>query len=208
MTVSTASQLPDIIVWLQALLVPTIAVAGAWIAWHQMLTARVKLQNDLFDRRGVVFKATSTYWHLCMRNAHNDRDKEEFLKGVSDAPFLFDQPVIKLLENINEHADYMIDANKVFGYDNISEGKRDHFRELMDSNRKWFKDNYKSLQLSFRTYLYIPAVNPLGSGTKKFFVATRHSLIHSYSQVRDRFDRQLRHINLNITTNKRKSWRE
>ncbi len=205
---STASQLPDIIVWLQALLVPAIAVAGAWIAWHQMLTARVKLQNDLFDRRSAVFKATSTYWHLCMKNAHKDRDKEEFQKGVIDAPFLFDQPVIELLENVKKHADNMIEANTVFGYDSNSEGKLKHWREVMDSSGKWFKLNYTSLQSSFRTYLYIPAVNPLGSGTKKFFVATRHFLIHAHSQVRDRFDRQLRHMKLSTTTDKRESRKE
>jgi hypothetical protein len=47
---------------LQALAVPVIAAAGAWVALQQMHIARVKLQHDLYDRRYAVFEAVRRFF--------------------------------------------------------------------------------------------------------------------------------------------------
>jgi len=48
--------MPERVQVVQALLVPTVAVVGAYIALQQVTIARAKLRHDLFDRRFKVFE--------------------------------------------------------------------------------------------------------------------------------------------------------
>ena len=53
--------------WVSALLTPTVAIFGGYIALQQWRTARNKLKFDLFDRRMKVYEAVNTLLVLILR---------------------------------------------------------------------------------------------------------------------------------------------
>lgn len=85
---------------LAALLTPTIAVLGAYIAYRQWRTARNKLKLDLFDRRLAVYDGAV---HLIGSIVTSGRMKDEadwkFLTDTKAAKWLFDESVSDYLEN-------------------------------------------------------------------------------------------------------------
>jgi len=85
--------------YLSALLVPTVAILGALIAYRQWRTAQNKLKLDLFDRRLVVYEAARDYISSVMTSGKTTKEKEfEFLAGTRGAKWLFDEDVTQYLD--------------------------------------------------------------------------------------------------------------
>lgn len=82
-----------------ALTLPPVAAIGAWIAYHQMKTARDKLRLDLYDRRMVVYQATTFALARVLEDRPLTRqDYDTFKKDALSAQWLFDHEVRRYLE--------------------------------------------------------------------------------------------------------------
>jgi hypothetical protein len=100
--------MPEWVQVLQALAVPTIAVAGAYLAWQQVTIARTKLRHDLFDRRFKVFDVTRTFLARVMGSGKMSvPDFNEYTVGVIDAQFLLSKEVHAYLFEIRRRASVM-----------------------------------------------------------------------------------------------------
>jgi hypothetical protein len=85
--------------YLAALLMPTIAVFGAIIAYRQWRTAQNKLKFDLFERRLAVYETVKGYISSVMATGRTAQEKEfEFLSDIRGAKWLFDEDIVHYLE--------------------------------------------------------------------------------------------------------------
>jgi hypothetical protein len=61
---------------LSALLTPTVAVFGIWIAYRQWRTTQDKLKLDLFDRRLAIYQAAQRYLTGVMTSGRTSNEVE------------------------------------------------------------------------------------------------------------------------------------
>jgi hypothetical protein len=108
---SSSSQLPQWVSYLQALTVPVIALLGVWIAARQMLIADEKVSLDRFnsqyDRRVAVYEATRAILQQVYNGAISQEDVRSYGLIVLDAAFLFDQEMSKYLRDLQHHIDVL-----------------------------------------------------------------------------------------------------
>jgi hypothetical protein len=86
---------------LQALLVPTILLFGAYIAYRQWLTAHERVKLDLFDRRLAAYQRLKDA--VAPINASGKvkiEDSDRFVSAMYDMRFLFDQEMEKFVAQI------------------------------------------------------------------------------------------------------------
>jgi hypothetical protein len=98
------SQQPLWIAALAALLTPTIAVFGAWIAYQQWRLGQNKLKLDLFDRRFVVYEGARSLLRTILTSGRaKDEDLFAFLNATSTAKWLFSPGVDDYLRKTMYH---------------------------------------------------------------------------------------------------------
>ncbi len=89
---------------LAALLAPTIAVFGAWIAYQQWRLGQNKLKLDLFDRRFVVYEGARSLLRTIFTSGRvKDEDLFAFLDATSTAKWLFNSEVDNYLRKTLYH---------------------------------------------------------------------------------------------------------
>ncbi|MEO6024421.1 MAG: hypothetical protein ABIP64_15155 [Burkholderiales bacterium] len=80
--------------YLSALLTPTVAAVGLYLAWRQAATARNKLKFDLFSRRFSVYDAARTFIAtVVIKGEAIDDAFNAFVAGTREARWLFDEPL-------------------------------------------------------------------------------------------------------------------
>src|SRR5690606_31368900 len=80
--------------YLAALLTPTVAILGSFIAYRQWRLAQNKLKLDLFDRRYSVYKAAHSLLASIMTSGKaKDDDLYKFLLATREAKWLLDSSV-------------------------------------------------------------------------------------------------------------------
>lgn len=85
--------------YLAALLTPTVAVLGSYIAYRQWHLAQNKLKLDLFDRRFSVFEAARSLIASIMTSGKaKDEDVFKFLLATREAKWLFDATIAEYLD--------------------------------------------------------------------------------------------------------------
>ena len=85
--------------YLSALLVPVIAVFGAWIAYRQWRTAQNKLKLDLFDKRMAVYDAVrEVLGFIASHGKITPGEQLKYMSGIRSAKWLFNQDVAEYLE--------------------------------------------------------------------------------------------------------------
>src|SRR5262249_63418 len=102
-------QLPIWVQYAQALGAPAIAVViggfGAGVPFQQMRLARLNIQNGTYDRKYAVFLAVR--WVLlvvaALKRAPTLEDMRGFINEMAAAPFLFDDQLVKYLNEIEGH---------------------------------------------------------------------------------------------------------
>ncbi len=83
-----------------ALLVPTIALFGAFIAYQQWRTAREKLKLDLFDKRFAVYDTARNFiGNIVTQGKVTDEQFFVFLNGTIEAKWLFGNGIANYLKN-------------------------------------------------------------------------------------------------------------
>jgi len=86
--------------YVSALLVPTVAVFGLYIAWRQWTTARNRLKLDLFDRRYAVYEAVLKLLAVVFRTATvPEADLRDFDMGTMGAQWLLSADLCNYLRD-------------------------------------------------------------------------------------------------------------
>ena len=86
--------------YLAALLVPTIAILGAFIAYRQWRLAQSKLKLDLFDRRLSVYEAARTLVSSIMTSGKaKDEEVFRFMVATREAKWLLNASIAEYLDN-------------------------------------------------------------------------------------------------------------
>ncbi|QSV46275.1 hypothetical protein [Geobacter benzoatilyticus] len=98
----------------KALLTPTIAVLGIYIAIQQYRLAKEKHRIEIYDRRMKIYTTVMEFVRNAKRNfTINEDNYYEFDKGIAEAEFLFGKEVVALLEDMSNVAfDILMTRNK------------------------------------------------------------------------------------------------
>lgn len=140
--------------YVTALVLPTIALIAAWIAFRQSQIARNKLKLDLFDRRMAVYQTVRDTLAIAVTNGKlAQEDEVKYLVGIRPAQWLFGSEVLKYLDGT------LWDKIVDFGLHNaMLEGRPDdeervkHIHARAD-NIKWLVAQYKELDKLCERYL-------------------------------------------------------
>lgn len=84
-----------------ALLVPTVAAVGAWIAYVQSRTGRNNLKYALFDRRATVFDAARVFINATRHSRNSDKVREaehNYRSSTRGAIWLFNADIARYLD--------------------------------------------------------------------------------------------------------------
>jgi hypothetical protein len=85
--------------YLAALLTPTVAVLGSFIAYRQWRTAQNKLKFDLFDRRFSVYEASRDLLRSILTSGKaKDEELFKFLSATREAKWLLNNDAATYLE--------------------------------------------------------------------------------------------------------------
>jgi len=85
--------------YLTALLTPTVAILGAFIAFRQWKLAQNKLKLDLFDRRFKVYEAARKFLSSVVTNGEvTDEALHAFMYGTREAEWVLSQAVADYID--------------------------------------------------------------------------------------------------------------
>lgn len=142
--------------YLSALLTPTVAVVGSFIAYRQWVLARNKLKFDLFDRRYRVYEAARALLASVVTSGKvKDEEIWKYLAAIREARWLLDSDVARYLQK-----DLYGKALKVAQHDDELEGvpvgdERTRLVELKQQARASFLAEYEELDEKFAPYLQL-----------------------------------------------------
>jgi len=98
---------------LSALLVPTIAVVGIYVAFQQYRINIQRLRHETYERRLAVYKCLQRYLSEILRDGKTTYDRAlQFNSEASEAAFLFDESVQNKIDEIYEKSIKMISAHE------------------------------------------------------------------------------------------------
>lgn len=120
---------PSWVTYVAALLTPTVAILGFFIAYRQWRTAQEKLALDLFNRRfGIYEAAIGAITKALSRERFTYADLETFNAGTRGTKFLFNDLVDRYLEDLRRKLTSLADVNLhiQFHEDNGGEKNQPH----------------------------------------------------------------------------------
>jgi hypothetical protein len=152
------SQLPSWVCYLQALLVPVVAVVGAGIAIVQMMIAWRRFQHDEFynqyDKRFAVYAATRDFLAKGFQGQISEADIRAYGLHTLDAKFLFDDDgeMFKYLDSIRYHVAVWQDAESHL--EGLRAGEdRDAWEGIRKENVEWIRAQDRPFDLNFGRFL-------------------------------------------------------
>jgi hypothetical protein len=142
--------------YLSALLTPTVAVLGSFIAYRQWRLAQNKLKLDLFDRRFAVYEAARALLASIMTSGKaKDEELFKFMSATREAKWLLDTAIAKYLDEVLYHKalDLQVLASELEG---VPVGDvRTKNVQAQSEIKKWFMAQYKVLDDQFSPYLQL-----------------------------------------------------
>jgi hypothetical protein len=149
---------PPWITVLSALLTPTIACLGAWIAYRQWRTAQNKLRLDLFDRRFCVYEVTKNFLACIVKNGKtSDEETCKFLVATREARWLLNANVATYLRD--ELYNKVIDLQTLqseLGGSMTDEDRAENIKRQAEI-KKWLISQYKVLDEKLSPFLVVQA---------------------------------------------------
>jgi hypothetical protein len=142
--------------YLSALLTPTVAVLGSFIAYRQWRLAQNKLKLDLFDRRFSVFEAArSLIGSILTSGKVKDEELCKFLFGTREAKWLLDASVAEYIDKQIYHKaiDLQTLAAELEGVPVGEERSKNVYAQA--DIKKWFAAQYGVLEEKFSSYLQL-----------------------------------------------------
>jgi len=136
--------------YLAALLTPTVAVLGSFIAYRQWRTAQNKLKHDLFERRFSVYDAARTLLASIMTSGKaKEEELFKFLSGTREAKWLLDKNIAEYL--YHKAIDLQCLASELEGLP-IGDERSSNVRKQTEI-KKWFLKQYEVLDEKFSPFL-------------------------------------------------------
>ncbi len=139
-----------------ALLTPTIAVLGAYIAWQQWRTNRNKLKIDLFDKRHQVFENIKKFIASILTSGRvEDGADIQFLRDTKSARFLFEDntDILNLVDEIYK---------KAVALDTLQKTEKGSSDEALEKNldkqseiKEWYIAQLRNIDEAFKEYLIL-----------------------------------------------------
>ena len=110
-----ADNLPTWVHYLQALVVPAVAIVGSVIALGQLALARRRMQLDVYDRRYKIFESAR---RLIAEIVREGRAENEWIfayhRDSGDAIFLFKSDVANYVTELTQLAQFWIKRGSQF----------------------------------------------------------------------------------------------
>lgn len=140
---------------LSALLVPTIAILGFYIAYRQSRLDHLKFKHDLFDRRWKQFDAAKVFVQsIIVGGIMKEEKRYAFVTQTKGSRFLFDAEISLYFDKINDNACEHEAIVKELAGTLSDQERQSHLKkkkELMD----YFLDQLKTIEEKFIPYLEI-----------------------------------------------------
>jgi hypothetical protein len=144
---------PQWTAYVTAVVVPIIAVIGAWIAFRQSQIARNKLKLDLYDRRFEVYQTVQkTLGTITVRGKLGLGDEAMYLSGIQTAKWLFGPEVVVYLETNLWRKIVDFGMHNTMSEGPPSEERNEHVRARAEV-MKWLMDQHKELDRLCAPYL-------------------------------------------------------
>lgn len=140
--------------YLAALLTPTVAVLGSFIAYRQWRLAQNKLKLDLFDRRYSVYEAAHSLLASIMASGRaKDDELFKFLLATREAKWLLDSSVAAYLDKQLYHKaiDLQTLQAELEGVP-VGDIRTKNLRAQAEI-KKWFLAQHEALDEQFSPYL-------------------------------------------------------
>jgi hypothetical protein len=143
-----------------------VGAVGAYISWLQWRIADIRLRHDTYERKLRVYEAAKTLLVVHQFKAKiSEEDYFEYLQGITDAEFIFDDPEItRYLQTLREQATELI---------------RTQMAGLSDENAKvsqWFLRQFDVLRSKFYPSMRLhppPFQEQVGSRVNSLFARLR-----------------------------------
>nr|WP_320136637.1 hypothetical protein [uncultured Amphritea sp.] len=133
-----------------ALIPIALAALGSYIAIQQYRTNRQKLKIELFEKRYAIYDAVREYMGAIIRKRHsNENEQQQFLVETKGAAFLFDDEIIKFIEDVWQNSIDMGEWHE-------DELPSTHAQEEADDMR-WFLAEFGKLNERFSKYMRLPS---------------------------------------------------
>ncbi|MBY7856583.1 hypothetical protein KW429_23310 [Vibrio fluvialis] len=88
-----------------ALITPSIAILGGYIAYQQYQTNKMALKKDLFDRRYAIFECVYDFVMVVVEwNGISEEQRKKFLSGTKGVEFLFDEEIKLYVDEVWERS--------------------------------------------------------------------------------------------------------
>lgn len=132
-----------------------VAAVGALIAHNQWKTARTKLQLDLYDKRRPVLLAVRELRRALTQGKGENVDKavSDFVEQTSEATFLFDDHIVRFLEEFRTRAYSYQDAKEDL-MDAPADGEeRKRLQKELRQTRQWLRLQYTVVEQTFLPYM-------------------------------------------------------
>jgi len=147
-------ELPIWVSILQALATPTIAVAGAIIAYAQFRLANDRFKYDLYDRRYAVFEATMKFLATVLDPEKLlENEAKKFKRIATHAVFLLDQETCDYLDTIWLKATRYVDILSSLSGGETSKEKSDTLRNEKEEIEQWLSGQFTVAVDKFRPSL-------------------------------------------------------
>ncbi len=149
----------DVINILSALLTPTVAVLGLYIAWQQLQTNRQKLKSDTYERRLNIYKEVRRLFGFIVRDATvSFEDIGKFQVATAEADFLFGKEIPKLLDELRNHANKLRTWTEAYRDNTQFRPENYNHEEVvngMHAELKWLVEQMEPTRGQFKKYLQL-----------------------------------------------------
>jgi anaerobic ribonucleoside-triphosphate reductase len=139
---------------LSALLTPTIAILGIYIAYQQWRTNKNRLKLELFDKRYEIFTNIKKFIANILTSGIVEQGADiQFLRDTKSVAFLFDEQIANLTNEM-----YRM-ATKLQALEKTEKGsigeKLEKNLDKQDEIKKWFGQQLSDIDNMFKKYLKI-----------------------------------------------------
>lgn len=160
------AQDPTLLDWLKVLPVPLAALFGVWIGIQQMITARVKLRLDLYDKRLPIYEEIISFMLIVMSRKMEQEDWDKFKNNTSNAHLLFDDKVINYISEISGKAASIASMRMQLDRGNVSQQVAERY---IADNQTWFSMKYNEVRHAFIDAMRVPLVGTPGAWIGRCF---------------------------------------
>lgn len=140
--------------YLTALITPTVAALGLWIALQQLQTARSKLKLDLFDRRIAVYQSIMEFIGSILTTGKvKEEERFKYLQATRDARWLFGDEIVSYIDvDIHKRAVELQYLNGELHGVPVSDERSSNVRKQSEL-KKWFNEQFSTGSAMFAKYM-------------------------------------------------------